>query len=195
MKVRTQVLQTMLQFRGQGETDINRWRTILSEHISLTLPITPYRSFPPIEVNNNQRRVAGINAFIADTASFNMMLQSLSCYPSNSNDKIMAQFQVDQSDMIMNDDQMMCKVMLQTINATECGARHEIRIPIMIRAAFSHINKLTELDLMFDVMSLMQQLRRASAKHDFQVKELLFDVNPRIKPNMLSCRSFQTPIL
>jgi len=174
MKVRAQVLQTMLQFRAQGEIDVSRWRTILSENILFTLPVTPYRSFPPVEVSGNQRSVVGIHAFISDTASFHMMIQTLAGSHSvgyDRSNRVMVQFIVDQKDMIINENQLICKTTLQSLNAVELGARHEIRVPIMMRALYSHLNKLTELNFIFDVMSLMQQLRRSSSKHDFQVNK------------------------
>ena len=40
----------------------------------------------------------------------------------------------------------------------------------MIKAIFTPQNRMSYLELSFDVMSFMQQLRRASGKQDFQVK-------------------------
>lgn len=39
----------------------------------------------------------------------------------------------------------------------------------MIKATFTPQNRMVYLELSFDVMSFMQQLRRASGKQDFQV--------------------------
>ena len=50
-KVRKQVLQTMFFYRASAETSLKRWGSILDENFQLVLPITPYRSFPPAEVN------------------------------------------------------------------------------------------------------------------------------------------------
>jgi hypothetical protein len=175
MTVRKQVLQTMLQFRAQGETDVNRWRTILDESIVMILPITPYRSFPPIEVNNNQRRIVGIESVIADTASLAMMVQCITSNAfTNKKDydgkaKVMVQYVLNSNDIVINDDRLMSKLMLQSLNAVELGARHEIRIACMIKASYTHVNKLSTIEFTFDVMSLMQQLRRSSGRADFSV--------------------------
>jgi hypothetical protein len=40
----------------------------------------------------------------------------------------------------------------------------------MIKAVFTPQNRMVYLELSFDVMSFMQQLRRASGKQDFQVE-------------------------
>lgn len=175
MNVRKKVLQTMLQFRAQGEMDINLWRTILDESFIMTLPITPYRSFPPLEVYNNQRKVTGIEAVIADTASFSMMIQSItSCSYSSKNDdiktKVKVQYVTNPTEMILNDNRLISKILLQSLNAVELGARYELKLHSMVKAIYSPLNKLLSLDLTFDVMNLMQQLRRASGRHTFQVQ-------------------------
>lgn len=43
----------------------------------LTLPITPYRYFNGCEVTNNSRIVHGIEGMINDTASLQVMVQSI----------------------------------------------------------------------------------------------------------------------
>lgn len=43
----------------------------------MMLPITPYRSFPPIEVYEGQRYVKGIEAIMLDTASLSVFFQSI----------------------------------------------------------------------------------------------------------------------
>jgi gliding motility-associated-like protein len=47
------VLQTLFHFRLTSETNRNKWATILSENFVFTTPITPYRSFPPSQIQNN----------------------------------------------------------------------------------------------------------------------------------------------
>ena len=67
----------MLQFRAQGEMNVERWMTILDESFELILPITPYRSFSPRELLLARRHVTGMEALLADTSSFIMMVQSI----------------------------------------------------------------------------------------------------------------------
>jgi hypothetical protein len=52
--VRKQVVQMMLLFRGEGESNFDRWRTLLDESFVMHLPITPYRSFSPSEVSKKK---------------------------------------------------------------------------------------------------------------------------------------------
>jgi hypothetical protein len=92
-------MQAMFTFRAAGEIDPVRWSTILEPSITLVLPITPYRSFPPLEVflmiefsiivkiiinkskflkvMEGQRHIKGIQGIILDTASFSLMIQSI----------------------------------------------------------------------------------------------------------------------
>mmetsp|Transcript_17819 Transcript_17819/g.16089 ORF Transcript_17819/g.16089 Transcript_17819/m.16089 type:complete len:690 (-) Transcript_17819:567-2636(-) len=170
---RQQVLITMLQFRAQGEQDANKWKTIVDESFLLLLPITPYYSFPPYEVMDYQRHIHGIDALISDTAAFDTMIQSISSFAHIKNNdisqKVKAQFQIDRNQMIVNDNQIMTKCNFSTINAVQLGARYEINLSKIIKAIFSPSNKLLSLEISYDVMSFMQQLRRCCSKHEFQV--------------------------
>ena len=148
--------------------DPSRWRAVLEETFQLILPITPYRSFPPAEVIGGQRRVVGIDALINDTASLAVMVQSIGL-PKNDGDAVRVQYYCGPEDTIMTGDSFMCKWLLRTENAVDRGARYDVFKQGMIKATFSPQNRLTSLELFFDVMSFMQQLRRASGKHDFQV--------------------------
>lgn len=70
----------------------------------------------------------------------------------------------------MSEDTFMCKWDFTTKNAMVCGCRSEIVVHGMLKAVFSPVdNKITYMEEIFDVMSIMQQLRRASGKHDFSV--------------------------
>ncbi len=48
--VRKKVLQEVLEYRASGVLDAALWGTLLEESIIFVLPVTPYRSFPPLEV-------------------------------------------------------------------------------------------------------------------------------------------------
>jgi hypothetical protein len=50
-KTRKKVLQDVLNQRCNGTLDIDIWNTLVEEEFVLSLPITPYRSFPPSEVS------------------------------------------------------------------------------------------------------------------------------------------------
>lgn len=71
---------------------------------------------------------------------------------------------------IMSDDTFMCKWRLGTVNLVSCGGAFEVSKHGMLFATFSAENKLRQLELNFDVMSFMQQLRRTSERNSFQVR-------------------------
>lgn len=67
----------------------------------------------------------------------------------------------------------MCIFDMKTLNGVEVGCRCDLTIHGMLKAVFSPYNKLIFLELTFDVMMFMQQLRRASGRGDFLVRHLL----------------------
>jgi len=113
--VRRQVLQTLLYFRSSAEMDPQRWRTVVEENVVFTLPIAPYRSFPPAEVVDGQRRVVGIDALIADTASLATMIQSVG-KPRADGATVTAQYYCSEEDSIIAGDVYMSKCLLRTGN-------------------------------------------------------------------------------
>lgn len=58
---------------------------------------------------------------------------------------------------------------MKTENATECGAQCEVFSHGILRARFSPENRIEKLELVFDVMSFMQQLQRAMGGGGFRV--------------------------
>ena len=53
------------------------WASLLDENIVLTLPITPYRSFPRSDIVNSNRVVRGVDGVMADTASLALMAECI----------------------------------------------------------------------------------------------------------------------
>ncbi len=58
---------------------------------------------------------------------------------------------------------------LSTTNAIIFGSRCELSVHGMLKVTFSTYNKIIYAELSFDVMSVMQQIRRAGNRSDFQV--------------------------
>eukprot|EP01036_Dinobryon_divergens_P026503 gene26503-35166_t len=166
--LRKKVLQQMFFFRSIGELDPAKWNSILDESFTLVMPITPYRSFPPSEVIEGQRHIKGIQAVILDTASFTLMIQSIATVHEDG-ENIMVQYYSGPNESVMAENIFMCKWHMTTINAVRKGSRYEISKHGMAKAVFSAQNKLMFVELSFDVMSFMQQLRRSSGKFDFLV--------------------------
>jgi len=70
----------MFAYRSKHVVDRKMWCTIVEENIVMVLPVTPYRSFPPSQVNQGQRYLTGIDAILADISSHQVLYQSLSPY-------------------------------------------------------------------------------------------------------------------
>lgn len=76
--------------------------------------------------------------------------------------QILAFFHVNEDDMLLTDDILMCPFIFRTQDAVLCGALAECVMPGMLRAQFSPMNKLVSLEMVYDAMGFMQQLGRAS---------------------------------
>ena len=76
--------------------------------------------------------------------------------------QIQAFYHVNEDDMLITDDVLMCPFMFRTQDAVMCGALAECVMPGMLRAQFSQRNKLESLEMVYDAMGFMQQIGRAS---------------------------------
>lgn len=65
--------------------------------------------------------------------------------------------------------QLMCQWLMKTDNAVECGVQCEVFSHGMLRAYFSPDNRIKRLEIVFDVMSFMQQLQRAVGRGEFRM--------------------------
>lgn len=74
---RKNVVRLFLTNCGLNVAQRDRWSCILDENITLTLPVTPYRSFDPSQVRGAHRVVRGIDAVMADAASLAVMAETL----------------------------------------------------------------------------------------------------------------------
>jgi hypothetical protein len=85
-------------------------------------------------------------------------LNSLQLRMVNS-EQIGSYYAINEDDMIMIEDVMMCPFVYRTKNAVLCGALQDCVVPGMLRAQFSNNNnKLVGVELVFDSMGFMQQL-------------------------------------
>ncbi|CAM9266544.1 unnamed protein product, partial [Heterosigma akashiwo] len=162
--------------RATGELDRGRWAALLEEDVVLTQPITPYRSFDAREVVQNMREVRGVDGVVKDTASLGVLTKSLG-RPGNSED-VALRYYVAKEDTVVVGRALMCRWMLRTVNAVQCGGLCELYNHGMLRAEFGEPSsdgppgggcKLRRLRLVFDVMSFMQQLQRCSGKACFHI--------------------------
>jgi hypothetical protein len=75
--------------------------------------------------------------------------------------KIRAYYHVNEDDMLLTDDILMCPFVFRTQGAVMCGALSECVMPGMLRCHFSQLNKLLSIEMVYDAMGFMQQLERA----------------------------------
>ena len=76
--------------------------------------------------------------------------------------EIQAYYHINEDDMILTDDVLMCPFIFRSQEAVWCGALAECIMPGMLRACFSPTNKLRNVEMIFDAMGFCQQLERAS---------------------------------
>lgn len=166
METRKQILQSFFYYRASGETNREKWSNILSKDFYMTTPITPYRIFSPAEVVCGIRCLQGVDAVISDTASLHTMVQALA---TRHIENVRVQYFCGSEDMVCSGNIVMCRWVMKTENAVACGANFEVFKQGMMTAVFNQQGVLESVELVYDVMSFMQQLRRASQQSGFQV--------------------------
>lgn len=105
---------------------------------------------PPANYLHSQSNLIGIDN---DTTSSSSM---------ESSREIKAYYHLNEDDMILTDNVLMCPFVFRSEDAVLCGALSECVMPGMLRACFGPTNKLTNVEMIFDAMGFCQQLERAS---------------------------------
>lgn len=169
---RTEVLMSFFALRSTYEKQRELWSSILDEScFACVMPVTPYRSFPAseVQVSKCQRTVLGIDGMMADTASLHLLLNTLvdrARFPSAT---IQFRYTLVTEDAVVAGNQMMARWVMSTLNATQCGAQMEVAKQGMLCCKFNSAHKIIGLELMFDVMAFMLQLKQAAGSHEFTV--------------------------
>ena len=170
-KTRTNVLLHFFALRANNETRRQLWASILEESVTTVMPVTPYRSFPAseVQVSKCQRTVMGVDGMIGDAASLHVLLNSLvdrSRFPEG---KIKFQYTLVAEEAVVSGNQMMARWSMTTINARSLGSRREVSKMGMLCARFSSAHKIVSLEIMFDVMAFMLQLKQGTNLQSFTV--------------------------
>mmetsp|Transcript_1668 Transcript_1668/g.4313 ORF Transcript_1668/g.4313 Transcript_1668/m.4313 type:complete len:568 (-) Transcript_1668:166-1869(-) len=186
---RTEVLMSFFALRSANEKRRSLWASILDEScFTCVLPVTPYRSFPAseVQVSKCQRTILGIDGMMSDTASLHVLLNTLvdrSRFPTSA---IQFRYTLVTEEAVVAGNQMMARWVMQTLNATQCGAQMEVSKQGMLCCKFNSAHKIVGLELMFDVMALMLQLKQAAGSDTFSV----------IPNTVQTCqRSFDSPMV
>ncbi|CAM9845162.1 unnamed protein product [Scytosiphon promiscuus] len=167
---RRQMVLNMFYLKATEELSPRAWACVLDDGFTCMCPITPFRSFPPSEAREDHRLIAGIESMIQDTASLAVFIKSICPRSRNpTGRKLKYQFYTSPEDTVVGSDALMCQWLMKTDNATECGAQCEVFSHGMLRAYFSPDNRIKRLEIVFDVMSFMQQLQRAAGQGEFRM--------------------------
>jgi PAS domain S-box-containing protein len=169
---RTEVLMSFFALRSGYEKKRELWASILDESCFVcVMPVTPYRSFPAseVQVSKCQRTVLGIDAMMADTASLHVLLNNLVDRSRYSTSLTQFRYTLVTEDAVVAGNQMMARWVMSTINASSLGARMEVTKQGMLCCKFNSAHKIIGLELMFDVMAFMLQLKQAAGSHEFSV--------------------------
>jgi PAS domain S-box-containing protein len=169
---RTEVLMSFFALRSANEKRRDLWASILDEScFTCVVPVTPYRSFPAseVQVSKCQRTILGIDGMMADTASLHVLLNSLVDRSRFPNATIVFRYTLVTEEAVIAGNQIMARWVMSTLNATQCGARMEVAKQGMLCCKFNSAHKIIGLELMFDVMALMLQLKQAAGSESFSV--------------------------
>jgi PAS domain S-box-containing protein len=186
---RTEVLMSFFALRSANEKRRELWASILDEsRFACVMPVTPYRSFPAseVQVSKCQRTILGIDGMMSDTASLHVLLNSLVDRSRFPNAVIVFRYTLVTEEAVVAGNQMMARWVMTTLNATQCGARMEVAKQGMLCCKFNSAHKIIGVELTFDVMALMLQLKQAAGSDTFSV----------IPNTVQTCqRSFDKPMM
>jgi len=170
-KTRTDVLLSFFAVRSCYEKRRALWSSILDESVTCVMPVTPYRSFPAseVQVSKCQRTILGVDGIIADTASLHVLFNSIVDRAKHPEGAIQFRYTLIAEEAVVSGNQMMARWNMSTINAKSLGAKREVVKMGMLCARFNTAHKIVAIDLMFDVMAFMLQLKQSAGASAFSV--------------------------
>lgn len=163
---RKEVVRQFLECRGSNCRDRETWAALVEEDFELTLPITPYRSFPRSEIQGCNRVVRGLRALLADTCSLALMAESVGFgssawqYAVKRNAACRFEYHIEPSDLLVAGELVMCRYSMHLVNGEAVGAAGACVQHGMLQCRFRpHTQRLQAAEFTFDVMGFMQQLQ------------------------------------
>jgi hypothetical protein len=91
--------------------------------------------------------------------SSNRSINSVNKDECTARGEIIAEYIVNETDIFCCAEGFMCKWSLKSINAEDLGAATELEVHGMAKCTFDSSQRLKNVDMMYDVMSVMQQLK------------------------------------
>jgi len=169
---RVDVLRSFFALRASYSSGQKRelWSSILDESsFTCRIPVTPYQSFPSseVQVSNCQRTIVGVDAMIGDAAANYVFLDSIVDRSQYPNGKIKFQYTLVTEESVVSGNQLMARWAMSTLNAKKCGANTELHQRGMLICKFNSAHKIVNLELMFDVMAFMLQVKMAMGFNNF----------------------------
>lgn len=166
--LRKNVVRTMLNYRSSNVREREKWEAIMDESVVFTLPITPYRSFLKKNIKNSNVVLEGIDAVRADTASLAFMVESIGQgTPEWKENKKRGYgcrliYLMSKEDTLASGDLLMCKYAMNVTGHEEVGGLSPCVQVGMMQCNFDRNNRITGVEMIYDVMCYMQQLQRCS---------------------------------
>lgn len=170
---RVDVLRSFFALRGSYTVDQKRelWSSILDESsFTCRMPVTPYQSFPSseVQVSNCQRTIVGVDSMINDAAANYVFLDSIVDRARFPEGKIKFQYTLVTEESVVAGNQLMARWAMSTLNAKrQCGACAELHQRGMLICKFNSAHKIVSLEIMFDVMAFMLQVKMAMGFDNF----------------------------
>ena len=169
---RVDVLRSVFALRAGYSFDQKRelWSSILDESsFTCRLPVTPYQSFASseVQVSNCQRTIVGVDAMISDAASNFVFLDSIVDRAQFPDGKIKFQYTLVTEESVVAGNQLMARWTMSTLNAKMLGANTELHQSGMLLCKFNTAHKIVALEIMFDVMAFMLQVKMAMGFDNF----------------------------
>lgn len=142
-------------------------------------------SRPPDRTNAAVRGPSA--ALVAGPAVISGDVETSSSNSSTSKAQIRAYYHLNEDDMILMEDVIMCPFVFRTQGAVSSGALAECVMPGMLRAHFSPRNKLLSMEMIYDSMGFMQQLERASGS-EMMAQIIPGSLEMALSPSSNECR-------
>jgi len=181
---RVDVLRSFFALRASYSADQKRelWSGILDESsFTCRLPVTPYQSFPSseVQVSNCQRTICGVDGMIGDAAANFVFLNSMVDRSKYPNGRMKFQYTLVTEDSPSGggagstSNQLMARWSMSTLNARKVGTSSnggnatELSQRGMLLCKFNSAHKIVSLEIMFDVMAFMLQVKVAMGFDNF----------------------------
>jgi PAS domain-containing protein len=169
---------------GSASMPASNSLSTLPMHGDKNTSVDPMRMQGPAAVDGNLLAHSG---HAMGPAVISGDFETSSSSSSRSKLQIRGYYHVNEDDMILMEDVIMCPFVFRTQDAVLCGALSECVMPGMLRGHFSSTNKLLSMEMIYDAMGFMQQLERASGS------ELMAQIIPgslemALSPGSTECR-------